>query len=107
MLPQRPDAAIRTDAADLGYGGTLNFQNFDAGVNGHFRSQGIWCWRDRAASISHRGLKAIRKFLCRNLGTKLAPSEKKNLLLFLYNQAVVYITNSFVSPIRPMMRELR
>ena len=84
---------MHTDAADLGYGGTLNFQNFDAGVNGHFRSQVIWSWRDRAARISLRERKALRKLLCSHLSTKLATYEKKNLLLLVDNQAVAHITN--------------
>lgn len=40
MVPFTPSAAIHTDAAGVGYGGTLNVQDFRAGVNGPWRSQG-------------------------------------------------------------------
>ena len=47
-------AAVHTDAAEAGYGGTLNTEELQRGVDGFWRSQGIWYWRDRAMSITNR-----------------------------------------------------
>lgn len=69
--------------------------------------QGIWSWKDRAESITLRELRAVRKLLCGSLGEKVARSGARDLRLHIDNQAVVHITNSFVSASRPMMRELR
>lgn len=67
MVPPLLNAVIHSDAADLGYGGTWNVQDFRAGVDGLRSSQGIWDWRDRAKSISFRELKAIRLLLLEDL----------------------------------------
>lgn len=107
MVSIEPKAALHSDAADMGFEGTLNDPSLCAGVDGHWRAQEIWNWKDRAESISYRELKAIRKLLQGNLGTEIAKRGHENLLLHVDNQAVVHITNSFVSASRPMMRELR
>lgn len=107
MVPPAPTAAIHTDAADVGYGGTLNFSDLSAGTPGQWVEQGVWNWRDRAESISYRELKAIRMVLSGSLGRQVLAHGRRNLLLHIDNQPVVHITNSFVSASRPMMRELR
>jgi len=107
IFPSTPTAAMHTDAADVGYGGTLNAEDLSPGVDGNWRAQGILNWRDRAESISYRELKAIRLLLQGSLGKNVLDQGHKDLLLHVENQGVVHITNSFVSTSRPMMRELR
>lgn len=107
MTPMTVDAAMHTDAADMGYGGTLNASDHRPGVQGEAHTQGVWSWKDRARTITLRELKAIRLLLMGPLGREIAQSEHKNLLLHVDNQAVVHITNGLVSASRPMMRELR
>ena len=107
VVPPPPQAAIHSDAADMGYGCTLHFDNLEQGIGGQWHAQGIWEWRYRAHSISYRELKAIRKLLMGHLGHKLEQESVQNLLLHVDNHAVVHITNALVSASRPMMRELR
>lgn len=107
MVPRKPTTAIHSDAADVGWGGTLNSQDLRPGVSGQWQAQGIWSWQDRVESISYRELKAIRLLLTGSLGKRVVQEGHKNVLLHVDNQAVVHITNSFVSASRPMMRELR
>ena len=107
VVPPPPQAAIHSDAADMGYGGTLRFDNLEQGIDGQWHAQGIWDWRDRAHSISYRELKAIRKLLMGHLGHKFEQESVQSLLVHVDNQAVVHITNAQVSASRPMMRDLR
>lgn len=90
-----------------GVWGTLNVENLSPGVDGPWRAQGIWSWKDRAESISYRELKAIRMLLSGPLGKQLVASGKRSLLLHIDNQPVVHIANALVSASRSMMRELR
>lgn len=107
VVPPSPQAAIHTDAADVGYGGTLNDKDLQAGVAGMWCDQGVWNWRDRAESITYRELKAIRKVLQGAIGQEVMSRGVQKLLVHVDNQAVVHITNSFVTASRPLMRELR
>ena len=107
MVPPPPQAAIHTDAADMGFGGTLNTRDLRPGVHGMWSAQGVWDWKARAESITLRELRAIRLLLCGQLGQETRTAGVRDLLLHIDNQAVVHITNSLVSASRPMMRELR
>lgn len=107
MLPPVPNASIHTDAADVGYGGTRKVDTLLPGVNGQWKAQGIWSWQDRANSITYRELKHIRVLLSGYLETKAVERMRIRLLLNVDNQAVVHITNAFVSASRPLMREIR
>lgn len=107
IIPTSPDAALHSDAADVGYGGTLNDKDLTAGVSGLWSDQGVWNWRDRAEAITHRELKAIRMLLQGPLGTEVKKRGLHELLLHVDNQPVVHIANSFVSSSRPLMQELR
>lgn len=107
MIPAAPQAAMHTDAADVGYGGTLNNVDLSPGVAGMWSDQGVWNWKDRAESITFRELKAIRKILQGTLGQEVRDRGLRELLVHVDNQAVVHITNSFVTASRPLMRELR
>ena len=102
-----PQAAIHSDAADMGYGATIRFDNLQHGIDGQWHAKGIWDWRDHAHSISYRELKAIRKPLTGYLGHKLEQESVQSLLLHVDNQAVFHITKALVSANRPMMREPR
>ena len=113
LRPAIPEATLHTDAADLGYGGTLGPLS-NPGEPGLWEAQGVWGWEDRANSISYRELKAVR-FLLTKQRLKNEPSFGKllknegihNLDLQCDNLAVVHIAYAMVSASRPMMRELR
>jgi hypothetical protein len=47
-----------TDAADVGFGGTLDIAG-NPGDPGQLQDQGVWEWKDTAECISVRKLKAI------------------------------------------------
>ena len=70
-------------------------------------AQGIWSWRDRAQSITHRELKAISKLLMGSLGREIQRAKHHDFRLYTANRAVYHITNAFVSCRCPLMRELR
>lgn len=95
---------MHTNAADLGYGGTLNTEDMAAGVSGMWVDQGVWKWHERANHITLRDFKAIRKILMGALGEKIKRFKTRYLLMHVVNSAVVHITNSFVSASREMMR---
>lgn len=105
--PFTPEASMHTDAADAGFGGTLHDRDLGAGVRGLWCAQGVWDLRSRASSITLRELKAIRLLLTGALGQKIQRLDVNSLLLHVDNQAVVHITNSFVSASSTMMKELR
>ena len=46
MRPALPVAAIHTDAANMGFDGTLNAQDLGAGLSGHGMSQGVCNCKD-------------------------------------------------------------
>ena len=107
ILPPPVQASVHTDAADMGYGGTLNHQDHRPGVAGLWCDQGVWSWQDRAAPITYRELKTVRLILQGMIGKQVEGLGLNSLLLHNDNQAVVHITNSFVSASRPLMHELR
>lgn len=107
VRPFSPEAAMHSDAADVGYGGTVHFDDYRAGRDGMHCDQGVWQWMDRAESITFRELREVRKLLSRDLGEKIRERAVLQLLLHVDNQAVVHICNSLVSSSRAMMRELR
>lgn len=107
MVPISPTAALHTDAADVGFGGTFRNDDLRPGIDGHWKEQGIWSWKDRAESINYRELKAIRMLLQGSIGSRIAEEGHRELLMYVDNQSVVHITNAFVTASRPMMRELR
>ena len=101
------DASVHTDAAGLGYGATLNFNDLSPGVPGMYSTQGVWSWRERAKAITHRELRAIRLSLSRSLGYEIVNRRKKHVVLHVDNQVVVHVVISFVSASLQMMDELR
>lgn len=107
LIRTEPQAAMHTDAADMGYGGTLNVRDLTAGAPGMWCGQGVWSWQERAESINLRELRAVRMMLLGCLKEPIMRNGVKELLLHADNQSVVHIANSFVSASRPMMRELR
>ena len=50
--PVPPDSARHTDAADVGYGRTLNLEDKCPGVDGPWHAQGAWAWYDRVRTIT-------------------------------------------------------
>jgi hypothetical protein len=106
IFPATPDGIMHTDAADVGYGGTLDSSG-EPGEDGVWHEQGIWSWRDRAEPISVRELRAIRMLIQGALGERSATEGLKVLRLCIDNTACVHVTRAFVSSSRAMMRELR
>jgi hypothetical protein len=68
---------MHTDAADMGFGGTLDIAE-SPGDPGQWQDQGIWEWKDRAECISVRELKAIRMVL---MGTLREGVKKEGITL--------------------------
>jgi hypothetical protein len=106
LLPRPADLTMHSDAADVGYGGTLG-TNPEAGSPGLWEGQGLWTTRERAEPITLRELKAVRMLLHRHFASFVARAETRKLLLHEDNQSVVRILNAMVSASRPMMAELR
>jgi Reverse transcriptase (RNA-dependent DNA polymerase) len=100
------EMSLHTDAADLGFGGTLG-KIGQPGDRGLWESQGVWGWEDRAAHITYRELKVVLLLLMGNLGQSIKDAGAAKLLLNCDNAAVVHIVNAMVTASRPVMRELR
>jgi hypothetical protein len=58
IRPLSTNRIMHTDAADVGFGGTLDIAG-NPGDPGQWQDQGIWEWKDKAECISVRKLKAI------------------------------------------------
>lgn len=106
LQPSRPAIVMHSDAADVGYGGTLGFDEV-AGSPGLWEGQGIWAPTDRAESITLRELRAVRLLLSRHFAAYVTRPGVQKLLLHEDNQAVVYVLNAMVSASPAMMVELR
>jgi Reverse transcriptase (RNA-dependent DNA polymerase) len=106
IRPLPTNGIMRTDAADMGFGGTLGIAG-SPGDPGQWQDQGIWEWKDRAECISVRELKIIRMVLMGTLGERVKKEGITLLRLYVDNSSVVHVTNAFVASSRPMMRELR
>lgn len=66
-----PEAFHHSDAADMGYGGTLHTKNIKAGVAGIWIDKGVWRPQERAGNITLRELQEIRKLLMGPLGDEV------------------------------------
>ena len=106
LIRPEPSLTAHSDAADLGYGGTLGFEQ-QAGRPGLWEGRGLWEAKDRMESITLRELKAVRLLLQRHFAEFLKDPSVRHLLVHEDNQAVVYVLNSMVSASQPMMAELR
>jgi hypothetical protein len=106
MHPQAPDGIMHTDAADVGYGGTLGITG-NPGDAGLWESQGVWGWKDRAQCISECELRAVPLLLQGRLGQKTRQAGMTMIRLYVDNTGVVAVTNAFVSSSPEIMRELR
>lgn len=65
------EAAMHTDSADMGYGGTLSTTDMTAGAPGMWVYQGAWAWQDRSDHITLRELRTITSLLIGHLGRRL------------------------------------
>lgn len=54
IQPVTPEATLQTDAADMGYGGTLSTKTLEAGEDGTWLSYCVWSWKDRNGHITLR-----------------------------------------------------
>lgn len=71
IYPGTVGAVVHTDAPEVGYGSTLNFDDFNAVVQGLCCHQSVWEWRNRSKRITYRELNALRIALARSLVTPL------------------------------------
>jgi hypothetical protein len=101
-----PDLVMHSDAADVGYGGTLGFDRV-AGSPGLWAGRGMWEASDRMESITLRELRSVRLLLQRHFADYVRSPATRKILLHEDNQAVVYILNAMVSSSTRMMQELR
>lgn len=106
LRPCPPSMAMHSDAADVGWGGTLG-PNLQAGSPGLWEGQGFWGAEDRTASITLRELRAVRLLLHRSFSAFVSDPDTRRILVHEDNQAVVSILNAMVSASKPMMAELR
>ena len=106
LRPCPPHMAMHSDAADVGWGGTLG-PNLQAGSPGLWEGQGFWSAKDRAAPITLRELRAVRLLLHQSFSAFVSSPQTRRLLVHEDNQSVVSILNSMVSASKPMMAELR
>jgi hypothetical protein len=106
LYPRPADLTMHSDAADVGYGGTL-VTDTAAGSPGLWEGRGLWATEERAEPIKLRELRVVRLFLQRHFAAFVEKSEVQQILLHEDNQAVVSILNAMVSASRPMMAELR
>jgi hypothetical protein len=80
IIPLPTNGIMHTDAADVGFGGTLDVAA-NPGDPVQCQEQGIWEWKDRSVLISVRELKAIRMVLMVKLRERVK-TEGRSLLRF-------------------------
>ena len=106
ILPRQPDGLLHTDAAEVGYGGTLA-RTGNPGDPGEWEAQQVWTANDRGDPITVRELRAVRLVLEGKLGQRSQEHGMQVLRLCVDNTGVVAAARSFTSASRPMMNELR
>lgn len=106
ILPRPPDGLLHTDAAEVGYGGTLARAG-NPGDPGEWEAQQVWTAKDRSDPITVRELRAVRLVLEGKLGQRSQEHGMQVLRLCVDNTGVVAAARSFTSASRPMMSELR
>lgn len=106
LVPVGVDVTMHSDEADVGYGGTLGFDE-GAGSPGFWEGRGFWEASDRRASITLRELRAVRLLLHRHFYGYVSDPRVRRILLHEDNQAVVCVLNAMVSASKEMMAELR
>jgi hypothetical protein len=97
---------MHSDAADVGYGGTLGLES-EAGSPGLCEGHGLWATAERAEPITLLEMKAVRLLLQKHFASSLARAETMRILLHEDNHAVKHILNAMVSASRQMMAELQ
>jgi hypothetical protein len=70
IRPLLTNGIMTTDAADMGFGGTLDIAG-NTRDPGQWQDQGIWEWKNRAECILVRELKAIFMVLMGTLGERV------------------------------------
>lgn len=97
---------LHTDAADVGYGGTLG-TDLRPGTPGEIEVQAVWSPFLRLKSITHRELVAVRLSLESDLVQARLQEYHGTIRLQVDNMAVFYIVNNMVSANPALMSELR
>jgi hypothetical protein len=109
--PVLGEAILRTDAADVGWGGTFGLGRGVLGMPGESESQGIWDWHDGADCISVRELRAVRLTLEQLSVQGALPARARQepplmLRCALDNQSCVYVLRTMMAAAPSMMLEL-
>lgn len=103
---EEPELAIHTDAAELGWGGTVS-ASLEAGAPGDMTTPGLWGHVERRESITCRELRAFRLRLEGTCGRRIAEQKARRVRFFCDKLGVVHIIRAMVSASCPMMKELR
>lgn len=104
--PPPAEEMMHTDAADVGYGGTLGPVG-ESGSLSLWEGKGFWTTEDQEQSITSRELRAVRLLLHRHFSDYVSAPHVWRVLVQEDNQAVVYVLKAMVSASGPMMVELR
>lgn len=97
---------IHSDAADVGYGGTLGKLQ-EAGTPSLWEGRGFWVAQDRVESITSRALRPFRMLLQRHFAYHVSHPHIRLLLLHEDNYAMLYVLNAIISSSKPLIAELR
>lgn len=95
-----------SDAADVGYGGTLGFNPL-AGSPGLWEGRGFWTAPERMKSISLREFRTVMLLLHRFFSGYVSHPNIRTLLVHEDNQGVLSIFNAMVLSIPAMISELK
>jgi hypothetical protein len=99
-----PRTIVHADASDIGYGGTLNYDDQTPGADGIFRAQGIWEASDRREIIALRELRALRLLLQYRFADYILGND---VLVYEDNYVVTRVLHHMVSASDKIMSELR
>lgn len=81
MLRPPPEMAMNSDAADVGYGGTLGYDK-KGGWQGSWEGQGFCLVSNRAKPVSLRKLRAIHLLLQRQFSEYVSNPRVRRLLAY-------------------------
>lgn len=98
--------ALHTDAAELGWGGTLGVDG-GPGAEDDWEDTGVWTAEERKESITLRELRAVHLVLGREQGVEAQRHEVRRVKLYIDNMSSKYIIGRMVSKSRQIMSEVR
>lgn len=105
MQREPAELCIHSDAADIGWGGTVG-RELAAGSPGR-EIQGLWSAPERDKTIAWRELKALRLVLASLPAVETSSRRRRGVRCWVDNQAVVFIVRHMVTASDELMPELR